>query len=369
MTREKSKTMQQFLRKGLDELIYGPVEKPPDMTMEAQSVAAEDVVRMHLNESAFGCSPRVIQALGEYQNFNRYPDAGQKEVRQLLADYVGTSPDHIVGTGGADQLLDLIVRLFIDPGDEVIAIIPTFARCSFSAKLCGGIVKDVLRNDSFAIDVPAVKAAVNERTKLIFLANPNNPTGNITPEADILELVQTGIPIIIDEAYYEFSEETVVPFIDRFPNLMVVRTLSKWAGLAGFRFGYGIMNPEIAECIMNIRPPYLPAVPSVIALRESLKDMGYLRKNIDTIINERKRLFKAFKILDYLSPHPSSANFIYCSVVKGSAKTIADELAKVGLLIRHYDTPLLKNGLRITIGKPEENTRLISVLGEIGKSL
>ena len=369
MTTVRSNIIQQFARKGVLELIRGQNMKSPNMTKVTQDIAPEDIARLNLNENAFGCSPRVFRALGEYQGYNCYPDVAQREIREMLADYAGTAPDNIVGTGGADQLLDLVVRLFVDPGEEIILTIPTFDRCGFSAKLSGGIVKEVLRDNAFAIDVSAVKAAINEKTKLIFLANPNNPTGNITPKEDIFKLIQTGIPIIIDEAYFEFSGETVAPFIDRFPNIIVVRTLSKWAGLAGFRFGYGIMNPEIAECLMKIKPPYSPTIPSVIALRESLKDMAYLKSNIDTIINERERLFKDFKALDFLQPYPSRANFIYCSLNKGNAETITLELAKTGLLIRHYDTPLLKNGFRITIGKPAQNDRLISALTEIGKTL
>lgn len=149
----------------------------------------------------------------------------------------------------------------------------------------------------------------------------------------------------------------------------MVRTLSKWAGLAGLRFGYGIMNPEIAKCLMAIRPPYNPAISSVIALRESLKDMAYLKKNIDTIVTERERLFDIFDALDYLHPHPSRANFLYCSLNRGNAEKVTRELEKSGILIRHYNTPHLKNGFRITIGKPAQNDRLISALTEIGNTL
>ena len=152
--------------------------------------------------------------------------------------------ERIVAGHGSNTLIDLIVRLFVGPGDEVINCVPTFDMYRFSTEICGGTVVNVNRDDNFAVDVKAIKAAINRKTKLIFLATPNNPTGNIVPRQDILEIIDTGVPVVVDEAYYEFSGETVMPLVEQYQNLMVLRSFSKWAGLAGLRVGYGVFPPD-----------------------------------------------------------------------------------------------------------------------------
>ncbi|MBI4286698.1 MAG: aminotransferase class I/II-fold pyridoxal phosphate-dependent enzyme, partial [Chloroflexi bacterium] len=204
-------------------------------------VTAANVIKLDANENLYGCSPKVNEALGRYPDLNIYPDDGQFKLRKLLAGYTGVDAGRIVAGSGSNQLIDLLLRLSLSPGDEVINCVPTFGLFRFSTDLCGGRIVEVLRDESFALDVRKVKAAITPRTKIIFLVNPNSPTGNIMPQQDILEIVGTGLPVLVDEAYYEFSGETVAPLVTQYDNLMVLRTFSKWAGLAGLRVGYGIV--------------------------------------------------------------------------------------------------------------------------------
>ena len=339
--------------------------KSPDAIEKKAEVPPEEIVKLNANENPYGCSPKVNQALADYQNYNIYPDVTQLELRNLLAGYAGTTPDRIVATGGADQLLDLIVRLFVDPGDEVITCVPTFDLYRFITDLSGGTMIEVPRDEDFAINVNAVKDAITEKTRLIFLCNPNNPTGNLTPEEDLLEVAKTGVPVVIDEAYYEFIGETMVPFIDQYPNLMIVRTFSKWAGMAGFRIGYGIFTPKIAAYLLTIKLPFNVSVPALIALKESIKDRDYLMGNVKEIIAQRERFFQELKKLSFLKPYPTKSNFMFCAVLKGDASKIAQALENRGILIRYYDTPLLRHGFRISIGTPEQNDKVIKALGEL----
>ena len=233
----------------------------------------------------------MSQALATYPYLNIYPDDVQTELRELLAGYTGISAERIVASGGSNQLIDLIIRLFIGLGDEVINLVPTFDIYRFSTQIHGGTLIEVPRDENFAVNVNAVKAAISKQSKLIFLANPNSPTGNITPQRDILEILDTGLPVVVDEAYYEFSEETVAPLVSQYENLMVLRTFSKWAGLAGLRIGYGIFPSRIADYLLKIKMPYSVNVAALVAVRESLKDINYLLDRVKDIFNEMERLF------------------------------------------------------------------------------
>jgi histidinol-phosphate aminotransferase len=341
--------------------------KSPETVAAEAKVSVDGVIKLDANENPYGCSPRVKQALSAFPYFNIYPDANQTELRKLLQGYTGVGSEYIVAGGGSDQLIDLTLRLFIGPGDEVINCIPTFDIFRFSTALCNGRLVEVLRDEDYRVNVSAVKKAISKKTKIILLANPNNPTGTFTPRQDILELVDTGVPVLADEAYVEFSGETVTDLVPKYKNLLVLRTFSKWAGLAGFRIGYGVFPPLVAEYLRRIKLPYNVNVSAVIAVRESLKDIDYLRKNIQAIIAERDRLAGELKKLGWLKLLPSRANFIFCHVLKGKASEIQQELQSRGILIRYFDLPLLQNSLRISVGRPEQNDIMVKALKEVGE--
>jgi len=328
-------------------------------------VPVESIIKLDANENPYGCSPRVSQALASYPYINIYPDAGQTELRKLLQGYTGIGAEHIVASGGSDQLIDLVLRLFVAPGDEVINCPPTFEMYRFSTEMCNGKLVEVPRDENFAVNVTAVKAAISKKTKVIILANPNNPTGTVTPQPDIVEIADTGLPVLVDEAYYEFSGETVAPLVSQYKNLMVLRTFSKWAGLAGLRIGYGIFPTEIANYVLKIKPPYNVNAAALVAVQESLKDIDFLMSWVKAIVAERERLFTELAKLKFLKPFPSRANFILCSVLNGRASQLQQKLRNKGILVRYFDTPRLRNFIRISVGKPEHTDVLIKALREM----
>ena len=345
---------------------YGASTSPE--TLEGKTeVSVEKIVKLDANENPYGCSPRVNQALANYTSFNIYPDSGQTKLRELLAEYAGVGAERIMAGGGSNQLIDLLIRLFVGPGDEVINLVPTFDVYRFSTKINGGSLIEVLRDEDFAVNVKAVKAAVSKKTKIIFLANPNNPTGNITPQKDILEIADMGIPLLVDEAYYEFSGETVVPLVGQYENLMVLRTFSKWAGLAGLRVGYGIFPPQITDYLLTIKIPYNVNMAALVAVRESLKDIGFLLGRVKAILAERERLFAELQEFKWLKPFPSQANFIFCSILNGKAGELQQKLQNKGILVRYFDRPNLRDAIRVSVGKPEHTDALIKALQEIGE--
>ncbi|HEY56162.1 MAG TPA: aminotransferase class I/II-fold pyridoxal phosphate-dependent enzyme, partial [Dehalococcoidia bacterium] len=290
------------------------------------TVPVEGVIKLDANENPYGCSPKVNRALEACPDLNIYPDAAQTELRKLLAGYTGVGVERIVAGSGSGDLIDLLLRLLIEPGDEVVACVPAFSMFRFSTRMYGGRLVEVPRDKDFSVTVSAVKAAISKKTKLILLDNPNNPSGNVTPQPDIMEIADIGLPLLVDEAYVEFSGETVLPIVSQYQNLMVLRTFSKWAGLAGLRVGYGIFPPEMAAYLMTIKLPYNVNVAAIVAVRESLNDIDYLMGNVRAIIAERERLLAELRKLRFLTPYPSQANFILCSVRDGLAAELQRRL-------------------------------------------
>jgi histidinol-phosphate aminotransferase len=362
-----TESIEKFVRIDMSHFGVYSACKSPDVIARKLGLPESEIIKLDANENPYGCSPKVGAALENYPYFNIYPDSAQTELLEDISGYAGLSPEYIVAGNGSDELIDLLLRLLVSPGEEVITALPTFDMYRFSTQVCCGKVVEVIRRSDFGVDVTAIKAAITKNTRLIFIANPNNPTGTVTPEKDILELVDTGLPLVIDEAYYEFCGQTAANLVPKYPNLIVLRTFSKWAGLAGLRVGYGIFPVAIASILMKIKPPYSVNLAASVAVRESLKDKDYLLGTVAKMKEERGRLFKLIKEVDYLKPIPSQANFILCEVLRGKALDIQNDLEKCGILVRYYNTPLLKNYIRISVGKPQQTDRIIKALKEIGE--
>ena len=343
---------------------YKPIE-PTDVLSQRSEISSKDIIKLDGNENPYGCSERVKIALAKYPYFHIYPDPEQRELKKALSEYIGIIPRHIVAGSGSDELIDLILRLFIEPGDKVIDLPPTFGIYPFCTGVCGGKTINIPRNQDFSIDIHSITKLVDNKTKVIFIASPNNPSGNIISEADIVELLATKAIVVIDEAYAEFSGISISSRVIEHPNLIVLRTFSKWAGLAGLRLGYGIFPLWIADYLMKIKQPYNVNAAAQVAAIESLKDMDYLQSTVRKIIEERERLRLKLSEINWIQTYPSQANFILCSVLNGKAKDIHIYLQKKGIFVRYFDTVSLKDCLRISVGKPEETDALISALKEI----
>ncbi len=337
----------------------------PDTLKGKVDVSLDKIVKMNANENPYGCSPRVIKALSKAKNFNIYPDDGQQELRAAIAGYAKVPAQCVVAGHGSNTIIDSIVRLFVGPGDEVINSVPTFDIYRFSTSICNGKLVNLPRDDNYNMNLNAVIGAITDRTKLIFLATPNNPTGNVTPREQTLSLIKTGLPVVIDEAYYEFSGETVMPLTNDYKNLMVLRSFSKWAGLAGLRVGYGVFPSRIAAAMMAIKIPHNVSIAAEIAVKESLEDIDYLQGRVKALIAERTRLFSELQSIKWLKAYPSKANFIFCAVLRGSAGDLHQQLQKKGVLVRYFDNPLLKSSIRISIGRPDQTDALMKALRQL----
>jgi histidinol-phosphate aminotransferase len=342
---------------------YVPIE-PTDVLSRRIKIATEDIIKLDGNENPYGCSAKAKKALAGYSLYHIYPDPEQRELRKALEQYTGFSSQHILAGAGSDELIDLVLRLFIEPGDRVINCPPTFGMYKFCTEVCSGELVNINRKEDFSIDIPGIKKSVDKKTKVIFIASPNNPSANLTGRKEILELLQMPVLVVVDEAYFEFSNTTVSSLILEYSNLVVLRTFSKWAGLAGLRVGYGIFPDYLMPYLMKIKQPYNINIAAQIAAIESLKDINYLRGTVRSIISERKKLLEKLRRIEWLKVYPSRANFILCSLPRGKAKVIHQRLQRKGIFVRFFDSPQLKDYLRISIGKPEQNDRLIAALRE-----
>jgi histidinol-phosphate aminotransferase len=347
---------------------YEPIE-PVEVLAARLGVPAERIVKLDGNENLYGPSPRAVAAIAEYQGYNIYPDPDQRQVRQALAQYTGVPSECIVAGAGSDELIDLLARALLSPGDQVIDLVPTFGMYAFTTAVCGGDYVPVERNADFSVDLAAVEAAVDERTKLIFVASPNNPSGNLLPYEDLDRLLGLGVPVVVDEAYVEFSGGSVTALAPQRENLIVLRTFSKWAGLAGLRAGYGIMPRPLAELLMVVKPPYNVNVASEAAMLASLADRELLEERVKMIVAERQRMALLLASVPYLRPWPSLANFILCDVTRGDARALRDGLRRRGVFVRYFDKPGLRDKVRISVGRPAHTDALLDALREMDDEL
>ncbi|MBN1376457.1 MAG: histidinol-phosphate transaminase, partial [Dehalococcoidia bacterium] len=336
-----------MVRRGLRHMkAYTPVD-PVEVLTERATAKKDRTAKLDGNENPYGCSPRVQKALSSYREFNRYPDPDQRAVRRALARYAGANPHTIVAGAGSDDLIDIILRLFIEPGDKVINCPPTFGMYPFCTTITGGVVTSVPRRNDFSLDIPSIRKAVDDRTRIIFVASPNNPSGNQAPESEITELLGLNLIVVVDEAYVEFSGNSLTSMVPRYANLIVLRTFSKWAGIAGLRAGYGICPANIVPYMMKIKQPYNINLAAQIAILESLNDIEYLQKTVKAMVAERNILFKGLQQFKWLRPYPSAANFILCAVLDRSARDVYLGLQKKGIFIRYFEIPELRDYIRI----------------------
>ncbi len=328
---------------------------------------ASQLIKLDANENPYGPSPRVREALANLPNMHVYPDPQSGALRELLADYAGAPAAQILCGAGADELIELILQLFIEPGDCIVNTPPTFAMYGFDAPLYHARVVDAYRRDDFSLDLAAIEDAVQRhKAKLLFLCSPNNPSGNLIPRAEIERLLQLPTTVVVDEAYIEFAAaESLAPLVGQGSNLIVLRTMSKWAGLAGLRVGYGIFPPALMPQLWKIKQPYNINVAADLAAQVSLQDADRLLRRVQMLVEQRQRMERAFAELPCLAPYPSQANFTLNRVSQMPADQLRDKLAKRGLILRYYDKPRLRDHIRVSAGRPEQVDRLLEALQEI----
>jgi histidinol-phosphate aminotransferase len=349
------------------EVLSRQLGRPPDQ-----------IVKLDANENPYGPAAAVRKALAHYPFTHIYPDPEQRELRAALADYVGAPSEHILPGSGADELIDLVCRLTLAPGDAIIDCPPTFGMYSFDARLAGARVVQAWRRADFSVDVEQISRLATVapvpasdvsgvRPKLLFLTSPNNPDGGLLDPAVLKRLLRLPLLVILDEAYIEFAglERSLVHWVPEHENLIVLRTFSKWAGIAGLRLGYGVFPAWLMPALWTAKQPYNVNVAATVAGLASLAHRAEIQRTVDALIAERERLCRELAAVPFLHPYPSRANFVLCRVEGRSAADLKAALAHQGILVRYYARPGLENCIRVSAGRPEHTDALLAALARV----
>lgn len=349
---------------------YTPIV-PFDILSARLGRQPQEIIKLDANENPYGPSPAVREALATERYLHIYPDPQSSALRQALAGYTGVPAEYLLAGAGADELIDLVLRAVLLPGDAVINCPPTFGMYPFSTAVNMGQLVNVPRRTDFTLDLPAIRDATNAtpQARVLFLCSPNNPDGSLISPSDLQQLLQLPLLIVLDEAYIEFGGESRIGWIQQHPNLVVLRTFSKWAGLAGLRVGYGAFPQWLLPHLWKIKQPYNVNVVAAQAAIAALQDRDWARRHIQALITECRRLQQSLARYHFLHPFPSRANFVLCRVTDMDAAQLKKQLENEGILVRYFDKPGLQNCIRISAGRPQDTDRLLQVLDALAPTI
>lgn len=334
----------------------------------------DDIIKLGSNENPFGPSAKAIEAIGkECKNINRYPESVLNELQQELANYSGVKQSQvIIGGDGADEIIDVLAKTFIDEGDEFIVPLPSYMYYEYLLQQYGARPVYAKWNlEENKLDTDSILNSINDKTKMIFLCTPNNPTGTLIDEKDIRDIA-SGNPdvlIVVDEAYFEYAEVTNKDLINEFDNIFIIRTMSKVMGLAGMRMGYGLACSEIIEYMHRIKPVFSLTRLSYVAALNTLRDKNYIETSIEKGIESREYLYNELSKIDSLNVFPSKSNFMLISIKDTgfTASEFAFELMKKGVIVRDCTSfkGLDEYWIRISICTLEEDKKFIDIVKEV----
>ena len=337
------------------------------------NINEKDIIKLGSNENPWGPSSKVKTAiLNEVDNVNRYPESDLTKLESEIANYAGVKPNQvIIGGDGADEVLDSLIKTFIEPGDEFIVPLPSYTYYEFLLKPYGAI--PIYGNwdlNSNTLNVDSILNSLSDKTKMIFLCSPNNPTGAVINEEDIKTILDaTNALVIIDEAYIEYAESNHVNLIKDYSNVFILRTFSKVMGLAGMRIGYGLSNSENIEYMHRIKPVFSLTRLSYVAALATLKDKKFIEDSIIKGKESRDLLYEGVSKINKLHVLKSQSNFMVIDVRETgfTANELSYELLKKGVIVRDCTSfkGLDEYWIRISIATIEEDKKFLNILKEV----
>ncbi len=348
--------------------VYQP-GRPVEEVARELGLSARGVIKLASNENPLGPSPAALAAVKKAaRGSNMYPDGSAFYLKRKLAARLGVTPAHLVLGNGSNDIIEFLGHALLGPGDDMVVSQYCFAIYPIVARLFGARVITVPARD-YGHDLPAMLRAVTARTKLVFVANPNNPTGAAAPAAGVRRFVAAlpeRVVLAMDEAYWEFQDKPVdlLPLIraGRKPNLILLRTFSKIYGLAGLRLGYGVGHPQFIAALEKIRQPFNVNSLAQAAALAALDDVAHVRKTRRNNVLGRDFLEKSLRAMN-VEFVPSSANFVLARV--GAGREVFEQLQRRGVITRPMDGYQLPEWIRISVGAPAENRRCAAALRQI----
>jgi histidinol-phosphate aminotransferase len=342
-----------------------PRESIASLTPYRSPIVSRAGLSLDLNESMAGCSPRVLARLGSLSaaDVSLYPEREVGE--RLVANFLGIAPEQVLLTNGMDEALSLLFTSYLSPGDELLFADPTFVMYPMLGEALGAKVVRVPSGEDLALPVADLLARISARTRVIAIANPNNPTGLSAPRADLLKMAEAApdAAVLIDEAYFEFCGETLVPDLASHPNLFVARTFSKAYGLAGLRLGVLTGATKQIDYMRRFSLPFNVNSVALTCIEEALADQAFVRDHAAQVKRGRERLAQLFSKLG-LRFWPSQTNFVLVRI-GASAKTFLEAMQRRGILVRDSSAnPGCEGCVRITVGTPEQMDKALPAIRE-----
>lgn len=340
----------------------------PEEISERYGIPREKIVNLNSNENPYPLPESVLRVIAEEsRHVSRYPNPNYSELKQRLSSYVGLPRENIAVANGAGEILSLLCTVFLEPLDRVVIPIPTYTMYAFLSMLRDASIEFVEPGDGF---IPAAEEVLeaSRDAKLIFLCSPNNPTGAVMEEEGIIDIVEgTRAVVVVDEAYFEFYGKTIAEKVLEYDNLVIVRSFSKFFGLAGLRVGYALTNRRLAGLLEKVRNPFCISRIAERAAVRAMEELEYFRNVKDMIVEDRERLFSELEKIPGIKPFPSHGNFILVRVLSISPSELMDGLYSAGIIVRNVSNlPGLRGDyVRITIGTKSENERLIAAMRKI----
>lgn len=360
--------MKNLIHEGVADLIPYPPGKPIEEL--ERELGIKGSIKLASNENPLGPSPKAVQAiLDKVRSLHRYPDGSGHYLKTRLSKKFGYPIEKIILGNGSNELIELIVRTFVSPGDHAVQAFPTFLVYEKVVKGAGGKMTSVPLSD-FRIDLDAVSKAITPKTKIVFIGNPNNPTGlAISREemCDFLDKIPDNVMVALDEAYIEFAPDEGIAqgleLLPDYPLLFVLRTFSKLYGLAGLRIGYGFSSEEAVDYMNRVRQPFNANTLAQAAAMAALDDTEFVSRTLKVIREGLRYLYESLEDmgLEYL---PTQTNFFLIKVPQGG-KEVYDLMLKEGVIVRAMDSYGLPDYIRINAGLPEENKRFVKTLKKI----
>jgi histidinol-phosphate aminotransferase len=356
--------------KKLDPYVPG---RSQDEIVEEFNLKKEDIIKLGSNENPWGPSKKAMKAIEDNLKYiNRYPESNLNYLKKEIAEYSNMSVENvIVGGDGADEIIDIIAKTFINSGDEFIVPLPSYMYYEFIFKPYGAVpIYGRWNIEDNTLDLNSVLESISNNTKVIFLCSPNNPTGGIISQEDIQKVLEaTDALVVIDEAYFEYSLINNIDLVNKYPNAFIMRTMSKVMGLAGMRVGYGLGNPEIIELMHRIKPVFSLTRASYVSTLATFKDKQFIRESIANGIESRDYLFNELSKFKKLNVMESKANYILVGIKKTgySASELSKLLLKKGVIVRDCTSfrGLDEYWIRVSIGTINEDKKFIAILKEI----
>ncbi len=351
----------------LRELVSYEPGKPIEDVARELGLKPGEIIKLASNENPLGPSPKALAAMRDMlERSHFYPDGGGYYLREAIAEKTGLKRENVILGCGSNEVIEFIGKAFLNPGDEIICARHAFVVYKLMATLFGAVTVEV-PDPNFAHDLDAMAAAITPRTREIFIANPNNPTGTLLSQEEIdrfMEKVPDHVVVVFDEAYYEFLENPpdTLKFVREGRNVVVLRTFSKIQGLANLRIGYGLAKPELIDVLQKTRQPFNANGIAQAGALAGLADDDHQRKTRELTIEGRDWLQREFAAMG-LEFVPSFANFILVRV--GDGKAVFQALMRKGIIVRDMNSYALPEWIRVSIGTMEQNARFLAALREL----